>query len=88
MAVFRQEADDELAQRYLGKMGSSLSRGGNRFGSRLMLVVLITAIAYVPAGSVGVLTLFGRVTGECCQKAPIWSIHSRETTQCQFARRS
>src|SRR6266571_2777243 len=30
----------------------------------LALIVMLTSIAYVPAGHVGVLTLFGRVTGE------------------------
>src|SRR2546422_4999391 len=30
----------------------------------LVVIGLITSIAYVPAGHVGVLTLFGRVTGE------------------------
>jgi len=33
-------------------------------GSGLVVIGLVTSIAYVPAGHVGVLTLFGRVTGE------------------------
>jgi len=44
-----------------GRVGLSL---WGIFGSVLFLILLYAAIAYVPAGHVGVLTLLGRVTGE------------------------
>ena len=34
------------------------------FGAIILLILLWASVAYVPAGHVGVLTLFGRVTGE------------------------
>jgi regulator of protease activity HflC (stomatin/prohibitin superfamily) len=37
---------------------------GKILGGILVLVLLYAAVAYVPAGHVGVLTLFGRVTGD------------------------
>src|SRR5208282_3995334 len=65
MVAFRQEGDDELARRYLGKIGSALPRRlGFVLGMVLLLILLFASVAYVPAGNVGVLTLFGRVTGE------------------------
>ncbi len=64
MAAFREE-DDELARRYMSKIGSSVPRVLGMAVLAVLLVILIFAsIAYVPAGNVGVLTLFGRVTGE------------------------
>lgn len=49
--------------------GSGFLRGLLRGGGTLVLAVLViillwASVAYVPAGHVGVLTLFGRVTGE------------------------
>ena len=65
MAAFRQGSDDELEQRYLGKVRSALSRRlGMVVAGVLLLILLYAAVAYVPAGHVGVLTLFGRVTGD------------------------
>lgn len=65
MAVFHQEEDHELPRRLVGKVGSWLPGG---LGMVLILVVLLillyASVAYVPAGNVGVLTLWGRVTGE------------------------
>lgn len=45
--------------------GKSVLRGAAfLFGFILLIIVLWASIAYVPVGHVGVLTLFGRVTGE------------------------
>lgn len=44
---------------------ASFLRGlGILVGTVLVLILLWASVAYVPAGNVGVLTLFGRVTGE------------------------
>ena len=64
MAAFREE-DDELARRYMSKIGSSVPRAlGMAVVAVLLAILIFASIAYVPAGNVGVLTLFGRVTGE------------------------
>ncbi len=45
--------------------GRSVLRGaGLLFGGIVLIILLWASVAYVPAGHVGVLTLFGRVTGE------------------------
>lgn len=45
--------------------GKSVLRGVGVFFAAIFLIIMLWAsIAYVPAGHVGVLTLFGRVTGE------------------------
>ena len=65
MAVFHQEEDAELPWRLLGKVGSSLPGGlGILVVLVFLLILLYASVAYVPAGNVGVLTLWGRVTGE------------------------
>ncbi|HXQ25550.1 MAG TPA: prohibitin family protein [Candidatus Acidoferrales bacterium] len=65
MAAFHQEGDTELSRRFLGKVGSSLPGGlGIVVVLVLLLILLYASVAYVPAGNVGVLTLWGRVTGE------------------------
>ena len=65
MAIFHQAGDDESSRRYLGKIRSSLPGGLGIFVVLVLLLILLYAsVAYVPAGSVGVLTLWGRVTGE------------------------
>ncbi len=63
--TFHHGSDDELAQRYLTTMRGSLPRnlGLALFGA-VLLILVYASIAYVPAGHVGVLTLFGRVTGD------------------------
>src|SRR5207245_10537311 len=63
--TFHHGSEDELAQRYLTTMRGSLPRnlGFALFGA-VVLILLYASIAYVPAGHVGVLTLFGRVTGD------------------------
>jgi prohibitin 1 len=65
MTAFHQGEDDELARKYLGRVGSSLPRAvGIVIAGIVVAILLFASIAYVPAGNVGVLTLFGRVTGE------------------------
>jgi regulator of protease activity HflC (stomatin/prohibitin superfamily) len=48
----------------LARAGSGLAKFGAFLGAVLALFLVYASIAYVPAGHVGVLTLFGRVTGE------------------------
>jgi prohibitin 1 len=65
MTAFRQGDDSERMQRYMADMRGSLPRTlGVVVIGILVLIVLYASIAYVPAGHVGVLTLFGRVTGD------------------------
>ena len=65
MTAFRQGSGDDLGQEYLGKIRGVLPGGlGMLFLGILLLILLYASVAYVPAGNVGVLTLFGRVTGE------------------------
>src|ERR1700731_1483105 len=66
MTAFQQDPDaNEAFRKYQAQMraaiGSPLKKG--LFGVVLAIVVY-ASIAYVPAGHVGVLTLFGRVTGD------------------------
>lgn len=64
MTAYRQD-DDEGLQKYESKLRSLLPQ---RFGMAILLILagilIYASIAYVPAGHVGVLTLFGRVTGD------------------------
>ncbi len=65
MTAFRQGDDSERMQRYMADMRGSLPRTlGVVVVGILVLIGLYASIAYVPAGHVGVLTLFGRVTGD------------------------
>jgi prohibitin 1 len=65
MTAFRQGDDPERMQRYMADMRGSLPRTlGAVVVGILVLIVLYASLAYVPAGHVGVLTLFGRVTGD------------------------
>lgn len=63
--TFHHGSDEELTARYLTTMRGSLPRALAfvLFGA-VLLILLYASIAYVPAGHVGVLTLFGRVTGD------------------------
>lgn len=65
MTAFRQDSDDEAMQKYGNKLRSLLPQ---RMGMAILLILLgifvYASVAYVPAGHVGVLTLFGRVTGD------------------------
>jgi len=59
MALFSARSDDEH------HTGRNLPRGiGAILLTILVVILLYSMVAYVPAGHVGVLTLFGRVTGE------------------------
>jgi prohibitin 1 len=68
--VFQQEGtmatfQDDVMQRYLTTVRSSLPRTlGIALAGAVLLILVYASVAYVPAGNVGVLTLFGRVTGE------------------------
>ncbi len=65
MTAFHQGSGDDLEQHYLAKVHGSLPGGlGMLFLGILLLILVYASVAYVPAGNVGVLTLFGRVTGE------------------------
>jgi len=66
MTAFRKDYDGDDAQElYLSKMRDSFPKQiGAALGAVLVVILLYAAIAYVPAGHVGVLTLFGRVTGD------------------------
>jgi prohibitin 1 len=65
MTAFHDGSQDESPRLYMAKMRSSLSRGLGIVPVGILLLILVYAsVAYVPAGHVGVLTLFGRVTGD------------------------
>ncbi len=65
MAVFRKGSGDNALELYGAKMGGWLSHGLRLMLVGVVLLILVYAsVAYVPAGHVGVLTMFGRVTGE------------------------
>ena len=65
MAVFRKGSGDNALELYGAKMGGWLSHGLRLLlGGILLLILVYASVAYVPAGHVGVLTMFGRVTGE------------------------
>lgn len=55
--------DDDAQEYYVAKMKSMSPKSiGIIAGAVLVVILLIASIAYVPAGHVGVLVLFGRVT--------------------------
>src|ERR1700674_2960694 len=65
MTGFRQDSEDEAMQHYLSTVRGSLPGVlGAVVAGALVVILLYASVAYVPAGNVGVLTLFGRVTGE------------------------
>jgi regulator of protease activity HflC (stomatin/prohibitin superfamily) len=65
MTAFQQGHGDAEFQAYAARMRSFLPRGlGGVMILALVLVMIYASVAYVPAGHVGVLTLFGRVTGD------------------------
>jgi len=65
MTAFRAGSGDDELKEYAAKMRGRLPGG---LGMLLLLVLaailVYASVAYVPAGHVGVLTLFGRVTGD------------------------
>ncbi len=65
MTAFQQGRGDDELQAYAARVRGFLPRGlGGVAIVALVLIVLYASVAYVPAGHVGVLTLFGRVTGD------------------------
>src|SRR6202045_3540844 len=65
MTAFQQGHGDDELQAYAARVRSFLPRGlGGVALLALVLIVVYASVAYVPAGHVGVLTLFGRVTGD------------------------
>lgn len=61
----RDRESEEVRDVYMAKSIGWLSRtAGLVAGAVVLLILLYASIAYVPAGHVGVLTLFGRVTGD------------------------
>jgi len=64
MTAFRHN-DDAQGERYMSSIrGMAFSTLGVAVVGVLALILIYASIAYVPAGHVGVLTLFGRVTGD------------------------
>jgi prohibitin 1 len=65
MTAFQQGRGDDELQAYAARVRGFLPRGlGGVAILALLLIALYASVAYVPAGHVGVLTLFGRVTGD------------------------
>ena len=65
MTAFQQGRGDDELQAYAARVRSFLPRGlGGVALLALVLIFVYASVAYVPAGHVGVLTLFGRVTGD------------------------
>jgi len=65
MTAFQQGHGDDEFQAYAARMRSFLPRGlSGVLVLALVLIMIYASVAYVPAGHVGVLTLFGRVTGD------------------------
>jgi prohibitin 1 len=65
MSAFRSQDAEDMLQRY----GSGLPQKlGFVLLAILILILVWSSVAYVPAGHVGVLTLFGRVTGDVLQE--------------------
>ena len=65
MTVYRPGSEDDSIQSYSNRMRSWLPQKlGLLFVGILLAVFVYASVAYVPAGHVGVLTLFGRVTGD------------------------
>jgi regulator of protease activity HflC (stomatin/prohibitin superfamily) len=69
MSAFRSDDAENLLRRYGSRLGNSLARkAGFVLLAILILILVWSSVAYVPAGHVGVLTLFGRVTGDVLQE--------------------
>ena len=64
MSTFYREPE-EIPEFFRKRLGAAGRRTGAAIGLVVLLgISLVASLAYVPAGHVGVLTLFGRVTGE------------------------
>jgi prohibitin 1 len=65
MTAFRPGDAEDMLHNYGSKLGNSLPQKAGIFVLLIVVLILIWAsVAYVPSGHVGVLTLFGRVTGD------------------------
>ena len=65
MSAFRSDDAENLLRGYGSRIGGSLARRAGFFLLAILILILVwSSVAYVPAGHVGVLTLFGRVTGD------------------------
>lgn len=65
MTAFQQGHGDDEFQAYAARVRGFLPRGLGGVALLALIVISVYAsVAYVPAGHVGVLTLFGRVTGD------------------------
>src|SRR5215470_15841080 len=65
MAAFRANGGEDTPREVAGRIFSRLAHGmGTLLVLGLVVILLYASVAYVPAGHVGVLTLFGRVTGD------------------------
>ena len=65
MTAFRAGSGDDELKEYAAKMRGRLPGGLGMLALLVLAVIFVYAsVAYVPAGHVGVLTLFGRVTGD------------------------
>src|SRR5512137_1472080 len=65
MTAFRAGSGSDDLEAYAAKVRGWRPRGfGGVLLFALALVLVYASVAYVPAGHVGVLTLFGRVTGD------------------------
>jgi prohibitin 1 len=65
MAIFQRRSGDSESPRRVGPVNGWLPQGiGAIVIAVVVFILLYASVAYVPAGHVGILTLFGRVTGE------------------------
>jgi prohibitin 1 len=65
MTAFSKGSGDQNMELHMVRVRNWLALGvGKILGGILLLILLYASVAYVPAGHVGVLTLFGRVTGD------------------------
>ena len=65
MTAFRPGDAEDMLHNYGSKLGNSLPQKAGIFVLLIVVLLLLWAsVAYVPSGHVGVLTLFGRVTGD------------------------
>jgi regulator of protease activity HflC (stomatin/prohibitin superfamily) len=65
MTAFRQGDAEDMLRSYGSKLGSTLGQKAGFLVLAIVILILVwSSVAYVPSGHVGVLTLFGRVTGD------------------------
>jgi prohibitin 1 len=65
MNAFRADGGEDTPRELAGRLMNKLAHGlGTLLIIGVVAILLYASVAYVPAGHVGVLTLFGRVTGD------------------------